>query len=186
MAGVEITIGGLHLEWFGDPTAQTDFVAKWFRENVAGPAIILGDFNLEPRGNNRAAPNATAWTSLLDDGWVPTTPIEDAGCVGETDQHRCKSAVTTAMVTKTCVYPCWGYQLDWILYKGVELTYMDPDATDGTRYDVIDTCPLEPYEDYKTQAGWEYAVEHWNADVESLNFCSDHAALIGKFKVAPV
>jgi hypothetical protein len=36
------------------------------------------------------------------------------------------------MVTKECGFPCWGYQLDWILYKGPNLVFMQPNATDGT------------------------------------------------------
>ena len=40
----------MHLEWFGDPTSQTAFIAEWFAAHVPGPAIVLGDFNLEPSG----------------------------------------------------------------------------------------------------------------------------------------
>ena len=49
--GVEVTVGGVHLEWFGDPSAQTEFVADYFRQHVDGPAILIGDFILEPPGN---------------------------------------------------------------------------------------------------------------------------------------
>ena len=59
VGGIDVTIGGLHLEWFGDPTAQTAFVAEYFRENVRGPAILIGDFNLEPTGGNKNAPNVS-------------------------------------------------------------------------------------------------------------------------------
>ena len=46
-------VAGVHLEWFGDPSSQTEFIAKYFRDHVkSGPAIILGDFNLEPGGGN--------------------------------------------------------------------------------------------------------------------------------------
>jgi endonuclease/exonuclease/phosphatase family metal-dependent hydrolase len=56
VGGLEVTIGGLHLEWFGDPSAQTGFIAKWFREHVPdGPAILIGDFNLEPPGKEETA-----------------------------------------------------------------------------------------------------------------------------------
>lgn len=139
---VIVTVGAVHLEWFGDPSAQTAAIADYFRTQVRGPAIIVGDFNIEPNGGNKAAPHARAWDPLLADGWISTTPIgasacsnnvtESAGADGaeqremdETEEkeqvvgfgHLCKSASTTAMVTKGCNYPCWGYQLDWILYR---------------------------------------------------------------------
>lgn len=46
-------------------------VPQWFEDNVPAESnlIILGDFNLEPRGDNAAAPDATAWTELLEAGW---------------------------------------------------------------------------------------------------------------------
>ena len=91
VGNVEVKIGGLHLEWFGDPASQTAAVAEYF-ESVDGPAIILGDFNLEPPGFNVRADwiqtgddwkdnlalappplNASAWAPLMDAGWTPTT-----------------------------------------------------------------------------------------------------------------
>ena len=129
VGNVEVQIGGLHLEWFGDPASQTAAVADYF-ESVDGPAIILGDFNLEPPGFNVRADwipepkkdnldmappplNLSAWAPLMDAGWTSTTPFE---CEEETDLHICKSALMTAMLTKTCEFPCWGYQLGASLF----------------------------------------------------------------------
>jgi hypothetical protein len=62
-----------------------------------------------------------------------------------------------AQVTKGCAFPCFGYQLDWVIYKGAELSFVDGEADPG---------PLEP--------GSEAA------------FCSDHGALSARFRVQAV
>ena len=165
--GVEVTIGGLHLEWFGDPTASVNKIVEWFDEHVSGPAIILGDFNLEPSGGNSNSPNATAWDALDEAGWVPTTPTE---CVKPTRQHVCKSANPTASVTKHCPFPCKGYQLDWILYKQGQ-------PGTGTLTFVTGNVEAEPI---PAASGLSFLDDQHDQDI---TFCSDHWALVAHFTV---
>lgn len=138
---------------------------------------------------------ATAWEVLKADGWQSTTPFE---CLGEAEGHLCKSAYSTAMVTKGCEYPCFGYQVDWILYKG-EAWRTDASGTDsagsgqtdgrlqhgrltlveGTS--VVDTVPLNG--GCADEECWAAQQAAGTADPDSHAFCSDHAAVVARFRV---
>jgi hypothetical protein len=179
---VLITVAGVHLEWFGDPSDQTQFIQQYFRDEP-GPVIIAGDFNLEPTGGTVNAPNASAWDVLLDAGWLSTTGIGTSACLGAAPlligedsgtgwdrQHICKSANSTAFESpeSPCKFPCWGYQLDWLIYKPAGRISFIPGSF-GT-----DANPVEP-DMCATQACWE--AKGTAADPESLAFCSDHSAV---------
>ena len=91
VSGVEVTVVVVHLEWFGDPSIQTAYIAQYF-QNLSGPAVLLGDFNLEADGSNRNSPNISAWDVLLDEGWQPTTSFEcHDGAQGDKDTTASRS-----------------------------------------------------------------------------------------------
>ena len=128
-------------------------------------------------GSSKNAPNATAWEALLADGWLSAgTPLGEEGCIAESDTHICDSAATTAMFTAGCEFPCWGYQLDWILYRdGEGLSLVEGSAE-------VDTNPLGE-DDCDNKECWEERVAAGTADADALTFCSDHAAVMAKFKL---
>ena len=53
----------------------------------------------------------------MRDGWESTSPLSVVSGEGEEEVcgdvqpqgHECTSELTTAIVTKGCDYPCWGY-----------------------------------------------------------------------------
>ena len=127
--GISVTVAGVHLEWFGDPSKQTEFIVNYFNEyEIDANIIVLGDFNLEPSGSNNNAPDATAWKVMTDNSWKTATAF---GCNADghetvdspTEGHQCNSDFTTCLVAggPESTFPSMNYQLDWIVYKGKDL-----------------------------------------------------------------
>jgi hypothetical protein len=141
---------------------------------------VVGDFNLEPPTSSATDPNARAWAPLLADGWVSATPLVEAqGCGFETDTHTC-SDFTTALISKQCGFPCWGYQLDWILYRNepeaAQLELIE-DSVEADINPLLETdCDNKQCWDEQQNAG---ALD----DEHGVTYCSDHAALVATFKV---
>ena len=83
-------------------------------------------------------------------------------------------------MTKTCTFPCWGYQLDWILYRndvaGPQLALV-PGSVEADTNPLLET-------DCSTKQCWDERVLAGTlGDADGVVYCSDHAALVAKFKV---
>merc|ERR1712176_848310 len=70
----DVTVFSVHTEWFGDPAEQIGFVAKEVNE-VKGPLVLVGDFNLDPSGQN----DATIASNISTNGFQPLLDLESTG-----------------------------------------------------------------------------------------------------------
>eukprot|EP01046_Picozoa_sp_COSAG06_P060410 COSAG06_NODE_12844_length_1321_cov_2.236498_2_plen_71_part_00 len=66
-------------------------------------------------------------------------------------------------------------RVDWILYKGEGLTFVNGSSA-------VDMAPLDGGS--ATEAEWEAALAMDPGAADSLTYCSDHSALLAKFRVA--
>ena len=79
-----------------------------------------------------------------------------------------------------CVCVSQGYQLDWILYRneaaGPQLALV-PGSVEADTNPLLETdCSTKQCWDERVQAGTL-------GDADGVAYCSDHAALLAKFKV---
>jgi hypothetical protein len=165
--------------------------------------IIAGDFNLEPSGGNKAAPNATAWDALIAVGFESATgPFAcKPGTYGATAGHLCESEYTTAVVGKGCAFPCIGYQLDWVIYrKGpfpaaadaatAEAALAAARAALPSDRDLAAAGPtvlaVSPTAGVRSELGSVAGPSSLQSQGTSTSFCSDHSPIMVEFDAASI
>ena len=116
-------------------------------------STIVSGFNLNSLKDEAAS---DAWLPLLNAGFVTSTPLN---CIDGTSGKKCKSGFSTCFVGSQCSFPCTGYQLDWILYKGSQLSFDSGSNTEVRGY--------------------------MSGSGSDSIYCSDHGGIMSTFTVTP-
>lgn len=122
----DVTVFSVHTEWFGDPTVQIGFVAEEINK-VKGPLVLVGDFNLDPSGQN----DATIASNISTNGFQPLLDLESTGLKSATPicPKNCEMVTKGGYMYNPSIFTTVdlgngatpGYQLDYIWYRGLEM-----------------------------------------------------------------